>query len=80
MDLPASWKHLDPLQRQQFLRFLVPDELVFENGVGGIGETLSGVRGILDLIEGEMHLAAPRQFSWNQLVEWKSLVTSLPCC
>ena len=61
-DLPASWNHLNPQERQQFLRFFVPDGLNFENGVVGTPETPRAIKGIVDLTHRDDRLAVPTGF------------------
>ena len=61
-DLPASWNHLNPQERQQFLRFFVPEGLHYENGVVGTTETPSAIKGIMDLTHCDDCLALPTGF------------------
>ncbi|MDE3139217.1 MAG: zinc ribbon domain-containing protein [Acidobacteriota bacterium] len=61
-DLPASWNHLNPQERQQFLRFFVPEGLHYENGVVGTTETPSAIKGIMDLTRRDDRLAVPTGF------------------
>ena len=61
-DLPASWNHLNPQERQQFLRFFVPEGLHYENGVVGTAQTPSAIKGIMDLTHCDDRLALPTGF------------------
>ena len=61
-DLPASWNHLKPMERQQFLRLFVPEGLHFENGVVGTKQMPSAIRGIMDLTAANDCLAPPTGF------------------
>ena len=61
-DLPASWNHLNSQERQQFLRFFVPEGLHYENGVVGTNQMPSAIRGIMDLTGANDCLALPTGF------------------
>jgi site-specific DNA recombinase len=61
-DLPTSWNHLKTHERQQFLRFFVPEGLHYEEGVVGTTQTPSAIRGIMDLTHCTDRLAVPTGF------------------
>ena len=61
-DLYGSWNRLEPIHRLQFLHFLVPQGLVWENGGVGTAFNPSGVRGILDFPTPNFSKALPAGF------------------
>ena len=61
-DLPKSWNTLEPLQRQPFLRAMVPSGLTYTNGVVGTPQTPWCVRGITELTTSDISLAPPTGF------------------
>jgi hypothetical protein len=58
-DLPSSWNSLEPLQRQPFLRAMVPAGLTYANGVVGTLETPWCIKGIEELTSEISALAVP---------------------
>ena len=61
-DLRGSWNRLEAIQRQQFLRILIPDGIRYENGVVGTAETLDAIRGIVAYDDGKLQMAVPAGF------------------
>ncbi len=61
-DLKSSWNRLEAIQRQQFLRVLIPDGIRYENGTVGTAETLAAIRGILDFEDSKTRVALPAGF------------------
>lgn len=64
-DLKSSWNRLEAIQRQQFLRILIPDGIRYENVTVGPAKTLAAIMRILVFEESKTRVAAPRNELWD---------------